>query len=115
MKIEFDAKHQMFQLTCPEMCYAFAITESGRLMNIHWGTPLDSFSDWIAIWRKDAEHLSGFAADYEYAAHRGLPTCILVPDDPAHYKKAIELGCKMFTSDDPAKAVEILKKLGVRN
>jgi glycerophosphoryl diester phosphodiesterase len=76
--------------------------------------PLDSFSDWIAIWRKDAEHLSGFAADYEYAAHRGLPTCILVPDDPAHYKKAIELGCKMFTSDDPAKAVEILKKLGVR-
>ena len=46
MKIEFDAKHKMFQLTCPEMCYAFAITESGRLMNIHWGTPLENFSDY---------------------------------------------------------------------
>lgn len=76
--------------------------------------PLDSFSDWLAIWRKDAEHLSGFHADYEFAERRGLLTCILVPDEAVHYKKAIELGCKMFTSDDPAKAIEILKKLGVR-
>ena len=76
--------------------------------------PLDSFSDWLAIWRKDAEHVAGFVADYEFAARRELPTCILVPDEPKHYKKAIELGCKMFTSDDPAKAVEILKDLEVR-
>ncbi len=76
--------------------------------------PLDSFSDWIAIWRKDAEHVSGFIADYEFAARRNLPTCILVPDDIAHYKKAIELGCKMFTSDDPEKAIGFLKELGVR-
>ena len=76
--------------------------------------PLDSFSDWIAIWRKDAEHVSGFIADYEFAARRDLPTCILVPDDIAHYKKAIELGCKMFTSDDPEKAIGFLKELGVR-
>ena len=76
--------------------------------------PLDTFSDWIAIWRKDAEHVSGFIADYEFAARRDLPTCILVPDDIAHYKKAIELGCKMFTSDDPEKAIGFLKELGVR-
>ena len=46
MKIEFDAKHKIFQLTCPEMCYAFAINDTGRLMNLHWGAPLDSFSDY---------------------------------------------------------------------
>ena len=76
--------------------------------------PLDSFSDWLAIWRKDAEHLSGFVADYEFAARRDLLTCILVPDEPEHYKTAIDLGCKMFTSDDPERAIEILKELGVR-
>ena len=76
--------------------------------------PLDSFSDWIAIWRKDAEHVTGFVADYEFAAHRGLPTCILVPDEAKYYKKAMELGCTMFTSDDPEKAIGILKDLGVR-
>ena len=76
--------------------------------------PLDTFSDWVAIWRKDPEHLSGFLADYEFAERRDLLTCILVPDDIQHYKKAIELGCKMFTSDDPKTAIEILKRLGVR-
>ena len=76
--------------------------------------PLDSFSDWLAIWRKDAEHVSGFVADYEFAARRDLLTCILVPDEIRHYQKALELGCKMFTSDDPARAIEILKELGVR-
>ena len=76
--------------------------------------PIDTFSDWIAIWRKDAEHVAGFKADYEFVANRGLPTCILVPDQLVHYKKAIELGCKMFTSDDPTKAIEILRELGVR-
>lgn len=76
--------------------------------------PLDSFSDWLAIWRKDAEHVSGFYADYEFAARRDILTCILVPDEAVHYKKAIELGCKMFTSDDPTTAIKILKELGVR-
>ena len=75
---------------------------------------LDTFSDWLAIWRKDADHVCGYVADYEFAARRDLPTCILVPDDIAHYKKAIELGCKMFTSDDPEKAIGFLKELGVR-
>lgn len=75
---------------------------------------IDTFTDWFAIWRKDAEHLSGFITDYEFAARRDLLTCILVPDEERHYKKALELGCKMFTSDDPKKAIEILRGLGVR-
>ena len=77
--------------------------------------PIEDFSDWIAIWRKDAEHVTGFRADYEFAARRGLPTCILVPDEEVHYRKAIELGCTMFTSDDPTKAAAILREMGVRS
>ena len=76
--------------------------------------PLDSFSDWLAIWRKDGEHLAGFTADYEFAARRDLLTCILVPDKREYYEAAIAKGCKMFTSDDPPTAVAILKELGVR-
>ncbi len=76
--------------------------------------PLESFSDWLVIWRKDDEHLSGFRADYEFAARRDILTCILVPDEEQHYAKAISLGCKMFTSDDPTTAMSILKNLNLR-
>ena len=76
--------------------------------------PLDTFSDWLAIWRKDTEHVAGFIADYEFAARRDIPTCILVPDVKEHYVNALAKGCKMFTSDDPTTAIAILKELGVR-
>ena len=75
---------------------------------------VETFSDWFAIWRKDSEHVSGFPEDYELAARHDLLACILVPDEPEYYKTAIDLGCKMFTSDDPERAIEILKELGVR-
>ena len=54
------------------------------------------------------------AEDYEFAKNNGMLTCILVPDKAEHYKDALDMGCTMFTSDDPAKAIEILKALGVR-
>ena len=76
--------------------------------------PLDSFINWAAMWRKDEEHLSGFAEDYSYAISRDILCCILVPDAPEHYRRALDLGCRMFTSDDPATAVRILRDLGVR-
>lgn len=46
MRIEFDEKHKIFQLSCSEMGYAFAINHTGRLMNLHWGNPLNSFEDY---------------------------------------------------------------------
>ncbi len=76
--------------------------------------PLTDFSDWFVIWNKDEDHPAGYKEDYEYAASHGISTCILVPDTEEMYQKAIDLGCKMFTSDDPKTAVEILKKLKVR-
>ena len=77
-------------------------------------SPLESFLDWTAIWRKDADHITGFAEDYAYADEREILTCILVPDTEEQYKKALDMGCRMFTSDDPAAGVAVLKKLGKR-
>ncbi|MBQ8849402.1 MAG: hypothetical protein IJ011_03595 [Clostridia bacterium] len=76
--------------------------------------PLESFLDWAAIWNKDAENTAGFAADYGYAKERDVLTCILVADTEEEYKKALSMGCRMFTSDDPRRAIEVLKNLGER-
>ena len=71
--------------------------------------PLESFSHWAVIWRKDEAHVSGFAQDYQAALDAGLKPCILVPDEPEHYERAIAMGCRMFTSDDPKRALDILR------
>lgn len=76
--------------------------------------PLTDFSDWLVIWKKDEDHPAGFQEDYDFAAAHGIPTCILVPDTEEMYRRAVDMGCKMFTSDNPAKAIEIFKKLGYR-
>ena len=76
--------------------------------------PLESFINWAAMWRKDEEHIAGFSEDYSYAIERDILCCILVPDEPENYRQAMKMGCRMFTSDDPTTAVEILRGLGVR-
>lgn len=76
--------------------------------------PLTDFMDWAVIWNKTPEDPAGYKEDYEYARSHDCQTCILVPDTEEMYQLAIDLGCKMFTSDDPARAVEILTKLGYR-
>ena len=76
--------------------------------------PLESFLQWAAIWRKDESHPEGYQEDYDFALTRGILPCILVPDEEQHYRKAIQMGCRMFTSNDPQAAIQILKKLGCR-
>ncbi|MBQ8893717.1 MAG: hypothetical protein IJ043_04835 [Clostridia bacterium] len=78
----------------------------------HAARPQESFLDWAAIWRKDEEQPAGFAEDYAYAAEQEILPCILVPDTEEMYQKALDLGCRMFTSDDPAAAQSILRRLG---
>ncbi len=75
--------------------------------------PLESFSDWTAVWYKPEGHVAGLKEDYEYAIKNGVLPCILVPDTVEAYKEALDLGCLMFTSDDPEKALSILKDLKV--
>lgn len=76
--------------------------------------PIESFSDWAAIWRKDENHLCGFEDDYAYLSKNEVLPCILVPDTIENYKKAIDLGCTMFTTNDVETATACLKQLGKR-
>lgn len=46
MRIEFNEQYKIFQLSCSEMSYAFTINEEGRLMNLHWGNPINNFGDY---------------------------------------------------------------------
>ena len=82
-----------------------------------WDTskkPIETFADWSAIWRKDEDHICGFKQDYDYVNSFGVLPCILIPDTVENYKKAIELGCPMFTTNDIKTATECLKALGKR-
>ena len=76
--------------------------------------PLESFLDWTAIWNKDEAHPAGFKEDYDFANQIDTLPCILVADTEENYQKALDLGCRMFTSDDPQKAIEILKNIEKR-
>ena len=80
----------------------------------HATRPLESFLDWAAIWNKDEDHTTGFAEDYAYAIDREILCCILVKDTDEEYRRALDMGCRMFTSDDPTEAVEVLRRLGER-
>ncbi len=76
--------------------------------------PLESFLDWAAIWHKDEAHSVGYESDYVYAKERDILTCILVPDAEEHYARSLSYGCRMFTSDDPTTAAQVLRSLGER-
>lgn len=76
--------------------------------------PLFDFMDWAVIWDKGPDDPVGYKEDYEYALANGCSVCAMVPDTEECYQLAIQYGCKMFTSDDPAKATEVFKKLGYR-
>ena len=72
------------------------------------------YCHWIAIWDKSPENPAGYERYYAEARDVEALACILVQDVEDQYRKALDLGCTMFTSDDPKTAIEILKKLGVR-
>ena len=64
--------------------------------NLKGGTPLD------------------YPENFKYCTDRDILPCVCVPDLLDTYEKYIELGCRMFTSNDIEAAESILKKLGKR-
>lgn len=55
-----------------------------------------------------------YPENFEYCNERGIFPCVCVPDELDTYKKYIELGCRMFTSNDIVAADKILRELGKR-
>lgn len=55
-----------------------------------------------------------FKENFDYCLENGILPCLCIPDNLNDYKKAIDYGCKMFTSNNVAEAEKILKELKVR-
>ena len=55
-----------------------------------------------------------FPENFEYCTRNKIIPCVCVADEIETYKKYIELGCRMFTSNDIYMADKILKELNVR-
>ena len=77
--------------------------------------PENEFFDWCCLYPNNN---GGIAMDskenFDFCLENGILPCVCIPDVYEDYKKAIEYGCKMFTSNDIYKCDEILKSLGVR-
>lgn len=76
--------------------------------------PPETFFDWVCMYNKTPEHPAGLKVDYDHALAHDIIPCIYCPDEEEVYRQALELGCRMFTSDDPGKGMDILRKLGER-
>lgn len=75
----------------------------------------ETLFDWCCMYpevvgRNPVEFADGFIHCQEH----GILPCVCIPDQEDTYTKALELGCKMFTSNDIYEGDRILKKLGYR-
>lgn len=79
--------------------------------------PEEELFDWCCLYPNE-KGTDKCALDYPehfaYCRERGIIPCICIADDLEPYRTAIELGCRMFTTNDPKKCDEILRELGVR-
>lgn len=71
--------------------------------------------DWVCLYPEAAGKLAiDYLENWAYCRENGVLTCILLPDTLENYQKSIELGCRMFTSNDIHAAEKVLKALGER-
>ena len=78
-------------------------------------TSLDELYDWCCLYTNEAGKAPiDFPENFEYCVQRGIFPCVCVPDRLDAYKRYVELGCRMFTSNDIYEADKILRSLGLR-
>lgn len=78
--------------------------------------PQEQLYDWCCMYpNKPRRKPLKYPENFEHCLSHEILPCVCVPDKLSTYKKYIDLGCRMFTSNDICKAAEILKKLNVRN
>ena len=78
-------------------------------------TAEEELYDWCCLY-PNTKGLSplDFPENFEYCVNHNIIPCVCVPDHFDTYKKYVELGCRMFTSNDIYAAQKILKELNVR-
>ena len=71
--------------------------------------------DWCCMYgRVKGESPLDCPEAFGYCNEHGILPCICIADELESYKLAIELGCRMFTSNNITLADEILRRLGAR-
>lgn len=78
--------------------------------------PQSELYDWCCLYPEEAGHKPGeYPQNFAYCLEHGILPCVCVPDVLEDYARYIELGCRMFTSNDIDEADRILRELGLRN
>lgn len=71
--------------------------------------------DWCCLYPNEAGRKAiEFKENFDYCAKNDILPCLCIPDNIEDYKKAIDYGCKMFTSNNINEATRILSELKVR-
>ena len=52
--------------------------------------------------------------NFEYCISHGILPCVCVKDEAEAYRRYVDLGCRMFTTNDIREADRILRALGKR-
>ncbi len=81
-------------------------------------TPECSFEelfDWCNLYAVEKGHsVVEYPENFEHCLAHGILPCLCIPENEEIFRRAIELGCKMFTANDVVVADDILRRLGAR-
>lgn len=78
-------------------------------------TAQETLYDWCCLYpNKGMKSPLDSPENFAYCIQNGILPCVCVPDDITTYQKYVELGCRMFTSNDILEADRILKELKLR-
>ena len=77
--------------------------------------PETELFDWCCMYPEQEDgNPVDFPDSFRYCTERGIRPCVCIPDREETYRRALELGCRMFTSNDIHAADAVLRRLGVR-
>lgn len=104
---------------CEKHGHKFPIHGQGILKcgknNDRAGIPQTELYDWCCLYPDEkGMRPVDFPHNFTYCTENHILPCVCVPDVAETYRRYVELGCKMFTSNNIYEADRILKELGVR-
>lgn len=71
--------------------------------------------DWCCLYSDRAGMVAlDFKENFDYCIENNIIPCLCIADDMDDYRKAVDYGCRMFTSNNIFEAERILKELKVR-
>ncbi|MBR2929634.1 MAG: hypothetical protein IKC32_00235 [Clostridia bacterium] len=77
--------------------------------------PREELYDWCCLYPEvKGERVLDYPGGFDYCRKHGIIPCVCIKDDEEDYGRAIELGCRMFTTNDMRECARILKALGHR-